>query len=355
LKEDITEEDIATVVSRWTNIPLEKMLEEEMEKLTQMEKALHKRVVGQNEAIKKISDVVRRSRAGISDPNKPIGSFIFLGPTGVGKTELTKALAEFMFNDDRALIRVDMSEFSEKHSVSKLIGSPPGYVGYDESGNLTEAVRHRPYSVVLFDEIEKAHPEVLNILLQVLDDGRLTDAKGRVVNFKNTIIILTSNLGSNFIEKMESIGFRSNKEEQEYEETKDKVLDTLRDFFRPEFLNRLDEIIVFDILSREVIRNIVDIKIKDIKERIQGKGINLSLTEESLSYLAEEGYNPHYGARPLSRLIQEKILNPIAMMIISKTAQKGDTLYVSLKSGSLKIDKKKKTSVKSKKEKALKK
>ena len=355
LKEDITEEDVAAVVSRWTNIPLEKMLEEEMEKLTQMEKALHKRVVGQNEAIKKISDVVRRSRAGISDPNKPIGSFIFLGPTGVGKTELTKALAEFMFNDDRALIRVDMSEFSEKHSVSKLIGSPPGYVGYDESGNLTEAVRHRPYSVVLFDEIEKAHPEVLNILLQVLDDGRLTDAKGRVVNFKNTIIILTSNLGSNFIEKMESIGFRSNKEEQEYEETKDKVLDTLRDFFRPEFLNRLDEIIVFDILSREVIRNIVDIKIRDIKERIQGKGINLSLTEESLSYLAEEGYNPHYGARPLSRLIQEKILNPIAMMIISKTAQKGDTLYVSLKSGSLKIDKKKKTSVKSKKEKALKK
>ncbi|HPR84255.1 MAG TPA: AAA family ATPase, partial [Candidatus Paceibacterota bacterium] len=352
LKEDITEEDVATVVSRWTNIPLEKMLEEEMEKLTQMEKALHKRVVGQDEAIKKISDVVRRSRAGISDPDKPIGSFIFLGPTGVGKTELTKALAEFMFNDDKALIRVDMSEFSEKHSVSKLIGSPPGYVGYDESGNLTEAVRHRPYSVVLFDEIEKAHPEVLNILLQVLDDGRLTDAKGRVVNFKNTIIILTSNLGSNFIEKMESIGFRSNKEEQEYEETKDKVLDALRDFFRPEFLNRLDEIIVFDILSREVIRNIVDIKIRDIKERIQGKGINISLTEESLSYLAEEGYNPHYGARPLSRLIQEKILNPIAMMIISKTAQKGDTLYVSLKSGSLKIDKKKKTSVKSKKEKA---
>lgn len=355
LKEDITEEDVATVVSRWTNIPLEKMLEEEMEKLTQMEKALHKRVVGQDEAIKKISDVVRRSRAGISDPDKPIGSFIFLGPTGVGKTELTKALAEFMFNDDKALIRVDMSEFSEKHSVSKLIGSPPGYVGYDESGNLTEAVRHRPYSVVLFDEIEKAHPEVLNILLQVLDDGRLTDAKGRVVNFKNTIIILTSNLGSNFIEKMESIGFRSNKEEQEYEETKDKVLDALRDFFRPEFLNRLDEIIVFDILSREVIRNIVDIKIRDIKERIQGKGINLSLTEESLSYLAEEGYNPHYGARPLSRLIQEKILNPIAMMIISKTAKKGDALYVSLKSGTLKIDKKRKTSVKSKKGKALKK
>ncbi len=342
LKEDITEEDIATVVSRWTNIPLEKMLEEEMDKLVHMEDTLHKRVVGQDEAIKKISDVVRRSRAGISDPNKPIGSFIFLGPTGVGKTELTKALAEFMFNDDKALIRVDMSEFSEKHSISKLIGSPPGYVGYDESGNLTEAVRHRPYSVVLFDEVEKAHPEVLNVLLQVLDDGRLTDAKGRVVNFKNTIIILTSNLGSNFIEKMETIGFRPDKEEDEYTETKDKVLSALRDFFRPEFLNRLDEIIVFDILSREVIRNIVDIKIKDIRERIQIKGINISLSEESLSYLAKEGYNPHYGARPLNRLIQDKILNPIAMMIISKTVKKGDTLYVSVKNDGLVIDNKKK-------------
>ncbi len=342
LKEDITEEDIATVVSRWTNIPLEKMLEEEMDKLVHMEDTLHKRVVGQDEAIKKISDVVRRSRAGISDPNKPIGSFIFLGPTGVGKTELTKALAEFMFNDDKALIRVDMSEFSEKHSISKLIGSPPGYVGYDESGNLTEAVRHRPYSVVLFDEVEKAHPEVLNVLLQVLDDGRLTDAKGRIVNFKNTIIILTSNLGSNFIEKMETIGFRPDKEEDEYTETKDKVLSALRDFFRPEFLNRLDEIIVFDILSREVIRNIVDIKIKDIRERIQIKGINISLSEESLSYLAKEGYNPHYGARPLNRLIQDKILNPIAMMIISKTVKKGDTLYVSVKNDGLVIDNKKK-------------
>jgi ATP-dependent Clp protease ATP-binding subunit ClpB len=341
LKEDITEEDIASVVSRWTNIPLEKMLEEEMDKLAHMEDALHKRVVGQEEAIKKISDVVRRSRAGISDPNKPIGSFIFLGPTGVGKTELTKALAEFMFNDDKALIRVDMSEFSERHSISKLIGSPPGYVGYEESGNLTESVRHRPYSVVLFDEIEKAHPEVLNVLLQVLDDGRLTDAKGRVVNFKNTVIILTSNLGSNFIEKMETIGFRPDKEEDEYKETKDKVLEALRDFFRPEFLNRLDEIIVFDILSREVIRNIVDIKIRDIKERIQSKGINLSLSPESLDYLASEGYNPHYGARPLSRLIQEKILNPIAMMIISKTTKKGDTLYVSLRLDNLVIENKK--------------
>lgn len=348
LKEDITEEDIAAVVSRWTNIPLEKMMEEELEKLAKMENSLRKRVIGQDEAIKKISDVVRRSRAGISDPSKPIGSFIFLGPTGVGKTELTKALAEFMFNDDKALVRVDMSEFSEKHSISKLIGSPPGYVGYDESGGLTEAVRHRPYSVVLFDEIEKAHPEVLNVLLQVLDDGRLTDAKGRVVNFKNTIIILTSNLGSNFIEKMESIGFQSSTEEQEYSKTKEKVLEALRGFFRPEFLNRLDEIIVFDILSKEVIRKIVDIKIKEIKERIKDKGFNLSLSTESLDLLAQEGYNPHYGARPLNRLIQEKILNPIAMKIISKSISKGGTLYVTVKKGEIKIeDKKRKTSSKS--------
>lgn len=348
LKEDITEEDIASVVSRWTNIPLEKMMEEELEKLTKMEDVLRKRIVGQDEAIKKISDVVRRSRAGISDPNKPIGSFIFLGPTGVGKTELTKALAEFMFNDDKALVRIDMSEFSEKHSISKLIGSPPGYVGYEESGGLTEAVRHRPYSVVLFDEIEKAHPEVLNVLLQVLDDGRLTDAKGRVVNFKNTIIILTSNLGSNFIEKMESIGFQSNTEEEEYAKTKEKVMEALKDFFRPEFLNRLDEIIVFDILTKEVIRKIVDIKIREIKERIKNKGFNLNLSPESLDLLAQEGYNPHYGARPLARLIQEKILNPIAMKIISKSIKKGGTINVSVKKGEVKIDEeKKKTTVKS--------
>ncbi|MBX4215456.1 AAA family ATPase, partial [Candidatus Parcubacteria bacterium] len=233
LKEEITEEDIADVVSRWTGIPLSRMLEEESEKLGRMEDALKKRVIGQNEAIQKISDAVRRSRAGISDPNRPIGSFMFLGPTGVGKTELTKALAEFMFNDEKALIKVDMSEYMEKHSVSKLIGSPPGYIG-----------RHRPYSVVLFDEIEKAHPEVFNILLQVLDEGRLTDAKGRVVNFKNTAIILTSNIGSQFIEKMESMGFSTNTKRQDYLEVKDKVMESLKDYFRPEFLNRLDETIV---------------------------------------------------------------------------------------------------------------
>lgn len=342
LKEEITTEDIASVVSRWTGIPLEKMLEEELEKLAHIEDELHKRVIGQDVAIKKIADVVRRNRAGISDPNKPIGSFIFLGPTGVGKTELTKTLAQFIFNDDKALIRIDMSEYTERHSVSKLIGSPPGYVGYDEAGSLTESVRHRPYSVILFDEIEKAHPEVLNILLQVLDDGRLTDAKGRVVNFKNTIIILTSNLGSNFIEKMESLGFTNNSKVDEYAQTKEKVMDALHDYFRPEFLNRLDDIIVFDILSRDVIRSIVDIKIEIIRERLLGKGILLEINNEALSYLSKEGYNPHYGARPLGRLIQDKILNPIAMFIIASKVKKGDMVYVRMENNELVIEAKKK-------------
>ncbi|MEK7106294.1 MAG: AAA family ATPase, partial [Patescibacteria group bacterium] len=245
LKEDITSEDIAEVVARWTGIPLTKMLEEEREKLEKLEAELNKRVVGHDAAITKVADVIRRSLAGIGDPNRPIGSFIFLGPTGVGKTELTKALGQFMFNDDKSIIRVDMSEYMERHSISKLIGSPPGYVGYDESGQLTEAVRHRPYAVILFDEIEKAHPEVFNMLLQVIDEGRLTDGKGRIVNFKNTIIILTSNIGSQFVEKMESIGFSNNSDKQDYSNMKDKIMDSLKDNFRPEFLNRLDEIIIF--------------------------------------------------------------------------------------------------------------
>jgi ATP-dependent Clp protease ATP-binding subunit ClpC len=246
-----------------------------------------------------------------------------------------------MFNDDKALIRVDMSEYMERHSVSKLIGSPPGYVGYDESGNLTEAVRHRPYSVILFDEIEKAHPEVFNVLLQVLDEGRLTDSKGRSVNFKNTIIILTSNIGSHLIEKMESLGFTNNSRKEEYQATKDKVLGSLKDHFRPEFLNRLDDIIVFDILSEDVIRTIVDIKISVVRERLLGKDIELEITPEALSYLAKEGYNPHYGARPLNRLIQNKILNPVASFIITKGVKKGDVVAVALKDNELVIEMKK--------------
>ncbi len=342
LKEDITGEDIAEVVSRWTGIPLVKMLEEEREKLANMERELRKRVVGQDEAITKIADVVRRSRAGISDPNKPIGSFIFLGPTGVGKTELTKTLAQFMFNDEKSLIRVDMSEYMERHSVSKLIGSPPGYVGHEESGNLTESVRHRPYSVILFDEIEKAHPEVFNVLLQVLDDGRLTDAKGRVVNFKNTIIILTSNIGSHLIEKMESLGFSNNSKKDEYTATKEKVLASLKDHFRPEFLNRLDDIIVFDILPEDVIRHIVDLKIQVIRERLRSKDIELHISPDALAYLAREGYNPHYGARPLGRLIQNKILNPVASVIIGKGVKKGDIVNVTLKDNEIVVEMNKK-------------
>ena len=339
LKEEITSEDIAEVVARWTGIPLAKMLEEERAKLERMEGELEKRVIGQKEAIKRVADVIRRSRAGVSDPNRPIGSFIFLGPTGVGKTELTKALGQFMFNDERAIIRVDMSEYMERHSVSKLIGSPPGYVGYEESGQLTESVRHRPYAVILFDEIEKAHPEVFNMLLQIIDEGRLTDGKGRIVNFKNTIIILTSNIGSQFVEKMESIGFSNKSHKEDYVQTKDKVMDALKDHFRPEFLNRLDEIIVFDILSHEAIKEIVNLRIKVVKDRLTAKGIELDVSEQALAYLAEEGYDPHYGARPLNRLIQNKILNPVASYIISNGVKKGDAVSVSVKNKDILIEK----------------
>ena len=340
LKEEITESDIADVVSRWTNIPVSRMLEEEAEKLGRMEEYLKRRIVGQDEAVKKISDTVKRSRAGISDPQRPIGSFMFLGPTGVGKTELTKALAEFMFDDDKALIRVDMSEFMEKHSVSKLIGAPPGYVGHEEGGTFTETVRHRPYSVVLFDEIEKAHPEVFNILLQVLDNGRLTDAKGRVVNFKNTVIIMTSNVGAQYIDKMQAIGF-SKGEKESYESVKDKVLDALKDQFRPEFLNRLDDILVFDVLTEENIKNIVNIQVDVVKKRLQEKEIELVISDAVLTELAKEGYSPQYGARPLKRLIQTKILNPVATMMISNKVLSGGTVLVDKKNGEFTFDVKK--------------
>ncbi|MBU6232222.1 AAA family ATPase [Patescibacteria group bacterium] len=337
LKEEINAEDIAAVVSRWTGIPISRMLESEAVKLTRMEDELKKRIVGQDEAVKKISDTIRRSRAGIADPNRPIGSFIFLGPTGVGKTELTKALAEFLFNDEKALIRVDMSEFMEKHSVSKLIGAPPGYVGYDESGGLTETVRHRPYAVILFDEIEKAHPEVFNVLLQVLDNGRLTDSKGRIVNFRNTVIIMTSNIGAQHIERMEKLGFQRNVENVEkanYDEAKSKINSALKDYFRPEFLNRVDDVIIFDILSPEAIRKIVEIQVGEVVKRLSEKSVELSLSPAVYDYLAKDGYNPQYGARPLKRLIQSKILTPVANLLISQEVAKGGKIVVDVKPSS---------------------
>lgn len=346
LKEEVMEHDIAEVVARWTGIPVTKMLEEEAGKLSHIEEELEKRVVGQRDAIQKVSDAIKRSRAGIADPNRPIGSFLFLGPTGVGKTELSKALAQFMFNDDKALIRVDMSEYMEKHSVSKLIGSPPGYVGHEESGNLTEIVRHRPYSVLLFDEVEKAHPEVFNILLQVLDNGHLTDSKGRVVNFKNTVIILTSNIGSQYIDKMQSIGFGTHESDKaDYAEAKDRVMGSLKDFFRPEFLNRLDEIIIFDILSPEVIRNIVGLQVDIVKNRLAEKEIVLNVTPDVITYLAEKGYDSHYGARPLKRLIQTKILTPVASLMISSGVLKGGRVLVSIEKGEVAIRVEKKEAI----------
>ncbi len=332
LKEEITENDIATIVSKWTGIPVTRMLEEEADKLNRMEDVLQKTIVGQKEAVQKISDTIKRSRAGIADPQRPIGSFLFLGPTGVGKTELTKSLAQFMFNDEKALIRIDMSEFMEKHSVSKILGAPPGYVGHEEGGTITEMVRHRPYSVILFDEIEKAHPEVFNVLLQILDNGRLTDAKGRVVNFRNTVIILTSNIGSQYIDKMEKIGFAFEKSEKaSYEEAKSRVMDALKDHFRPEFLNRLDDVIVFDILSREAIAEIVKIQVEIVTERLAQKEIRLILSPAVLEHLAKEGYSPQYGARPLKRLIQTKILTPIASFMVSKKISKGGSISVDTK------------------------
>jgi len=341
LKEEVTEEDIANVVSRWTGIPVSRMLEAEAKKLGRMEEVLSEKVVGQKHAIKLVADAIKRSRAGISDPNRPIGSFLFLGPTGVGKTELSRALTEFMFNDPDALVRIDMSEFMEKHSVSKIIGSPPGYVGHEEGGSITERVRHRPYSVILLDEIEKAHPEVFNILLQVLDSGHLTDAKGRKVNFRNTVIIMTSNIGAEHIDRMSNFGFSAavdKGEAAQYVQAKDKVMESLKHFFRPEFINRLDEIIIFDILSRETIRSIVNIQIADVQKRLAKKEIVLTLTPDVLEYLAKEGYDPKFGARPLKRVIQSRILTPVANMMVGEGMLQKGIVKVLMRKGELTFD-----------------
>jgi len=330
LKEEVTDEDIAGVVSRWTGIPVDKMLEGEREKLLQMEAALGKRVIGQADAVKAISEAVRRARAGLQDPNRPLGSFLFLGPTGVGKTELTKAVASFLFDDETALLRIDMSEYMEKHAVARLIGAPPGYVGYEEGGALTEAVRRRPYQVILFDEVEKAHPDVFNILLQVLDDGRLTDGHGRTVDFRNSLIVLTSNLGSEVL--------ANQPDGQDTEAVRGQVMEVVRAAFRPEFLNRLDEIILFHRLTREQMTGIVDIQLERLKAMLADRKITLELTDAARAWLAREGYDPVYGARPLKRVIQRSLQNPLAEMILAGKVPDGTTVRVNVGDGGLAIE-----------------
>lgn len=327
VKEEVTANDIAEVVSRWTGIPVTKMMQSEREKLLHMEEELHKRVIGQDEAIAAVSDAVRRSRAGLQDPNRPIGSFIFLGTTGVGKTELAKALADYLFDDEKMMTRIDMSEYQEKFSVSRLIGAPPGYVGYEEGGQLTEAVRHKPYSVILFDEIEKAHPDVFNILLQVLDDGRLTDSKGRTVNFKNTIIIMTSNLGSMYIQSQFEKMNAQNRE-QIIEETKNEVMNMLKKTIRPEFLNRIDETIMFLPLNREQIQGIVKLQINGIQRMLKDNAVDLQLTDSAIDFLARVGYDPEFGARPVKRALQRYLLNDLAKKMLSSDVDKSRTIYV---------------------------
>ncbi len=319
IKEEVDEDDIAEVVSRWTHIPVARLLEGEMQKLVHLEEHLHKRVIGQDEAVSAVADAVVRARAGLKDPNRPIGSFIFLGPTGVGKTELARALAEFLFDDESAMIRIDMSEYMEKHTVSRLVGAPPGYVGYDEGGQLTEAVRRRPYSVILFDEIEKAHGDVFNILLQLLDDGRLTDGHGRMVDFRNCVVIMTSNIASQLI-----LGFKG----QDYDKMKAECLDVLRQSFRPEFLNRVDEIVVFHPLAREELRKIVEVQLGRLRKRLEDRKITIELTSKALDYLAEHGYDPSYGARPLKRLIQSELETALARRILTSEIRDGSKVIV---------------------------
>ena len=321
LKQEVDEQDVAEIVAKWTGIPVSKLLEGEVEKLIKMEERLHRRVVGQDEAVQAVANAIRRARAGLQDPNRPLGSFLFLGPTGVGKTELARALAEFLFDDEHALIRIDMSEYQEKHTVARLIGAPPGYVGYEEGGQLTEAVRRKPYSVVLFDEVEKAHPDVFNVLLQILDDGRLTDGQGHVVNFKNTVIIMTSNLGSPIIQELTQQGMPP-------EAIRARVLEEVRGYFRPEFLNRIDDIIVFRPLTREQLGQIVEIQLERLRHLLAERRIALELTDAARTQLAEEGYDPVYGARPLKRVIQQRIQNPLALKLLQGEFREGDTIVV---------------------------
>ncbi len=323
IKEEVDEEDIAEVVSRWTGVPVTRLLEGEMQKLLHLEDELHKRVIGQDEAVTAVAEAVIRARSGLKDPNRPVGSFIFLGPTGVGKTELARALAEFLFDDEHAMIRIDMSEYQEKHTVARLVGAPPGYVGYEEGGQLTEAVRRRPYSVVLFDEIEKAHQDVFNVMLQILDDGRLTDGQGRTVDFKNTIVIMTSNIGSSRI-----LEYRGTSEGEGFERMKETVLEEMRQHFRPEFLNRVDEIIVFHALSEDDLKKIVDIQLERLRARLAERHITLQLTEKARANLVRTGYDPHYGARPLKRAIQKKIETPLGRMLIAGKVKDGQAVVV---------------------------
>src|SRR5205085_511999 len=325
LKEEVDEEDVAQVVAKWTGVPVSKMLEGEMQKLVTMEERLRQRVIGQDEALTAVANAVRRARAGLQDPNRPIGSFIFLGPTGVGKTETARALAEFLFDDERAMIRLDMSEYMEKHAVSRMIGAPPGYIGYEEGGQLTEAVRRRPYSVILFDEIEKAHPDVFNVLLQILDDGRLTDSKGRTVDFKNTVLIMTSNLGSREIQALSDDEAR----------VREAVTDILREHFKPEFLNRIDDIVIFHRLSREQIARIIDVQLERLRSMLHDRNISLVLEDSARELLAQEGYDPDFGARPLKRAIQTLIQNPLAMKLLRGEIVPGQTVVVSARDGEM--------------------
>jgi ATP-dependent Clp protease ATP-binding subunit ClpB len=334
LKEEVDEEDIARIVSKWTGIPVSKMLEGEVKKLVNMEERLRHRVVGQDQALERVSNAIRRSRAGLSDPKKPIGSFIFLGPTGVGKTELARALAEFLFDDERALLRIDMSEYMEKHSVSRLIGAPPGYVGYDEGGQLTEQVRRRPYAVVLFDEIEKAHPDVFNIMLQIMDDGRLTDGKGRVVDFKNTILIMTSNLGSSYLQA------ENLRTPQDFEKASEQVMGALHGHFRPEFLNRVDDIIVFGPLGKDQLVKIVELRLEDVRRLLADRKISIELTDAAKELLFTQGYDANFGARPLKRAIQKLVQDPLALKILDGEILHGDHIVIDAdkKAGKMKFE-----------------